>query len=127
MHDVDPRSRAYPHADEFLALLRERRSIKEFLPDPVPGELLAKALDAGRFALNHKLTEPWRFTVVGRKTQEELAQRWSEVALRKLPEGSAQERQEEARANAHAKWMSKPGVVIVSQVVDPNSDPHQRE
>jgi nitroreductase len=114
-----------PHADEFLALLRERRSIKDFLPDPVPRELLAEALDAGRFAPNHKLTEPWRFVVIGRATQEALAPLWSQAAPKKLPEGTPQERRDEAKANAHAKWMSKPGVVIVSQVLDP--DPVRRE
>ena len=112
-------------ADALIALLRERRTTPNFRPDPVPEAMLREALDAGRFAPNHKLTEPWRFTVLGPETREALAPLWSEVQLRKLPEATTPERREEARAAAWAKWMGKPAVVIVSQVVDP--DPARRE
>jgi nitroreductase len=50
-----------------------RRTIKDFKPDPVPGDALDRALTAGLWAQNHKLTEPWRFIVLGPETHRALA------------------------------------------------------
>jgi nitroreductase len=50
-----------------------RRTIKDFKPDPVPADALDRALTAGTWAQNHKLTEPWRFIVLGPETHRALA------------------------------------------------------
>lgn len=50
-----------------------RRTIKDFKPDPVPGDVLERALTAGTWAQNHKLTEPWRFIVLGPQTHRAIA------------------------------------------------------
>lgn len=50
-----------------------RRTIKDFKPDPVPADLIDKALTAGTWAQNHKLTEPWRFIVLGPEAHRALA------------------------------------------------------
>jgi nitroreductase len=42
-----------------------RRTIKDFRPDPVPASALERALAAGTWAQNHRMTEPWRFIVLG--------------------------------------------------------------
>lgn len=112
-------------AGDLLDLLRQRRTTPLFLPDAVPEEVLEEALDAGRFAPNHKRTEPWRFTVVGPDTKEALTPLWTAVALSRLPADATEERREEARRASRAKWESKPTVVVVSQVLDP--DPFRRE
>lgn len=39
----------------------ERRSIKQFKPDPVSEELLCELLNVSVWAPNHGLREPWRF------------------------------------------------------------------
>lgn len=117
--------RRHPAADALLELLRERRSIFAFHPRPVPAELLREALDAGRFAPNHKLTEPWRFTVVGAETRERMADPWVDFALSRLPADAAPERRRQVAAAAREKWLSKPTTVIVSQALDP--DPFRQE
>jgi nitroreductase len=111
-----------PLATDLLALLRERRTISTFLPEPVPDDLVEQALDAGRFAPNHKRTEPWRFTTLGPVTREAMAPLWSDVALRNLPKDASPERREEVQAASEAKWRSKPAVVIVSQVITADAD-----
>lgn len=50
-----------------------RRSIKDFTPDRVPDEALERALTAGTWAQNHKLTEPWRFIVLGPEAHRAIA------------------------------------------------------
>lgn len=50
-----------------------RRTIKEFTAAPVPDDVLERALTAGTWAQNHKMTEPWRFIVLGPETHKSLA------------------------------------------------------
>lgn len=56
-----------------LEAIAARRTIKDFKPDAVPADLLDRALEAGTWAQNHRLTEPWRFTVIGPETREKLS------------------------------------------------------
>jgi nitroreductase len=53
-------------ADDFAAVLRERRSIDLFAPDAVDTAVLLEAIEVARWAPNHRLTEPWRFYLLGR-------------------------------------------------------------
>jgi nitroreductase len=50
------------------AAIRTRRTHKQFRPDPVPRETVEELLELARWAPNHKLTQPWRFRVVGPET-----------------------------------------------------------
>ncbi|MNO50722.1 putative NAD(P)H nitroreductase YdjA [compost metagenome] len=43
------------------AIIKERRSIKQFKPEPLPEGLLEELLDVAVWAPNHGLREPWRF------------------------------------------------------------------
>jgi nitroreductase len=45
-------------------IIRQRRTIKQFLPKPVPHALMQELLDLATWAPNHRLTEPWRFYVL---------------------------------------------------------------
>ena len=47
-----------------LSAIRERRTHKRFTGAPVPEAQLETLLDLARWAPNHRLTEPWRFSVV---------------------------------------------------------------
>lgn len=56
-------------AEDFAAVLRARRSIDLFAPNAVDPELLKDAIEVARWAPNHRLTEPWRFYVLGPATR----------------------------------------------------------
>ncbi len=114
-----------PLADNLLALIRERRTIFHFRPDPVPAPLLERALDAGRWAPNHKLTEPWRFTILGPETKEALTAAFAAHATRKLAPDATADQRDRAIAKSAEKWASKPTVVIVSQAGE--TDAFRRE
>ena len=49
---------------EFLELVRRRRSIRRYRPDPVPEEKLGYVLEAGRLAPSWGNRQCWRFIVV---------------------------------------------------------------
>lgn len=120
-----PGSAGTPGSRSVLAALEERRSVFRFTDAPVPGALVEQALDAGRWAPNHKLTEPWRFTILGPETRRALAPLYAGTRLRKLPADAPEERREQARILAVAKWNAKPVVVVVSQT--PEEDALRRE
>jgi nitroreductase len=54
-------------------LMRARRSINLFLAEPVPVAELEAAIEVARWAPNHRLTEPWKFYVVGPQMKEAMA------------------------------------------------------
>jgi nitroreductase len=50
---------------DVLEAIRTRRTVKSYGPEPVEREVLERVLEAARWAPNHRLTEPWRFRVLG--------------------------------------------------------------
>ena len=46
-------------------LIRTRRTHKAYGPDPVPRETLLELFELARWAPNHRVTNPWRFRVIG--------------------------------------------------------------
>lgn len=50
--------------DDFIALARKRRSIRQFKPDPVPDEYINKIIEAARWAMSGANSQPWEFIVV---------------------------------------------------------------
>jgi nitroreductase len=58
---------------EFAQLIRARYSVRAYKPDPVPGPLLEKVLEAGRLAPTAANRQPFRLLVVRTEgRQEEL-------------------------------------------------------
>ncbi len=64
--------------------IRERRTHKVFGPEPLPRPLLDELLELARWAPNHRLTNPWRFRVLGPQTLERLKQAAGPEAAAKL-------------------------------------------
>lgn len=50
--------------DSLLELLKNRRSIRRFKPDPIPDEYVDKIIEAARWAPSGFNTQPWEFVVV---------------------------------------------------------------
>jgi nitroreductase len=53
---------------DLAAVLRGRRSIDLFAANAVSVDLVRDAVDVARWAPNHRLTEPWRFYLLGPST-----------------------------------------------------------
>lgn len=88
------------------ALIRGRRSISRFRPEPVPRTLILEALEAGCWAPNHHLTEPWRFRLLGPQTRRAVIELNAErVSAR---QGRA------AGADKRERWSAIPGWLVVS-------------
>ena len=94
----------------FEAIFR-RRTIKDFQPGTVPADVLERVLTAGIWAQNHRLTEPWRFTILGLETHVRLAEDFARAQAALSGDGDG----EKVRTDARRKILSKPCVVAVSQ------------
>jgi nitroreductase len=49
---------------ELPELLASRHSVRDFLPDPIPDEILREILQAGRLAPSAQNRQPWRYVVL---------------------------------------------------------------
>jgi nitroreductase len=49
---------------EVFDAIARRRSVRKYLPNPVPDSVLARVLEAGRLAPSGHNRQPWRFVVV---------------------------------------------------------------
>jgi nitroreductase len=57
-----------------ITAINQRTSVRRFRSDPVPREVVQQLLDCAVRAPNHKLTEPWRFTVLTEGGRDRLAE-----------------------------------------------------
>lgn len=60
--------------DDFYSLLKMRRSIRKYKPDPIPKEILDRILNGAMEAPSGKNRQNWRFIVVSGKKREEYLQ-----------------------------------------------------
>jgi nitroreductase len=59
---------------EYGEMLRSRRTINFFRPEPVSRDLLLEAVEVARWAPNHRLTEPWHFYLLGEETTRDIVE-----------------------------------------------------
>ena len=57
----------------FYTAVESRRTIRDFLPDPVPQEVLDRCLDAARLAPSSSNLQPWEFIILRDPTVRQLA------------------------------------------------------
>jgi len=83
-----------------------RRSIQNFIPGRVDPALVRRAVELACRAPNHKLTEPWRFYMLGEETAAKIVSRNTEMV--RIEKGEA------AAANKQARWSEIPHWLVVT-------------
>ena len=107
----------------FDAIL-SRRTIKEFKTEAVPDAILEQALSAGLWAQNHRMTQPWRFLVLGPATHQALAEAGANAQIQGMRADTDAATRDQIWRGAVQKLMSKPRLVVVTMVL--SSDAFQR-
>jgi nitroreductase len=102
-----------------ITAIRRRTSVRRFRPDPVPRETIETLLDCAVRAPNHKLTEPWRFTVLTGAARNRFAELRGRHRLRRYADPASEE------ARAAAEKMRKeseetPAFIVVMCAVSPD-------
>jgi len=106
-----------PATSPIACCLRDRRTVQSFLPTPPPPELIWQAIELARWAPNHKLTEPWRFHVLGPETARAIVElNAMQTSASKGPDAAELKRR---------KWSQIPGWLVVT--LRKHSDPFRHE
>lgn len=85
--------------------MRCRRSINLFEPGAIDRSLLLEAIELARWAPNHRLTEPWRFYLLGEQTAEAAA---------RLAEQLDASKGERVAAARYARFKAIPGTFVLT-------------
>lgn len=105
--------------DQWGELLKSRRTVNFFKPEPVSRELLLQAIEVARWAPNHKLTEPWHFYLPGDGTVAAIIDLIVEV--------KAGNRDDSARRAVRERLEAIPSWFILTCRITPDSPVQQRE
>ena len=102
-----------PSPEATAALLRGRRTIHDFQPEAPPRERILDAIELARWAPNHRMTQPWHFTLLGPETAAAIIDLNAEIVAAKkgADAGEAKRR----------RWSAVPGWLLVS--CDRSDDP----
>ena len=106
--------------DSFWDVVKNRRSVRKFKPDPVPDEHIHKILDAARMAPTSGNQQPWKFLVIKEKEQiealkEECLKDYESYfkEKRNLDGNELSKQMEEARQGLENGYLSAPSYVVV--------------
>ncbi len=94
-------------------VLRQRRSIKRFTNRPVSREEIETLLTAATLAPNHRLTQPWRFYVLGPQARQAYGLALGERKARKLDDAGAADALRDRVADEHR---ALPCMIVVAIV-----------
>jgi len=95
-----------PSPETTAALLRGRRTIHLFTDERPPDSLVRDAIEVARWAPNHRLTEPWRFYLLGAKTTTAIVGLNTQLVRARRGTRAAKAKQ--------ARWRSIPGWLLVT-------------
>ena len=115
----------WPPPDALHDFLRSRRSIRRFLPEPVPEGVLSRLLETAIYAPSAHNLQPWRFAVVrtdeakGRLADALTAQMRRDMAARGEPEEAIAARE----ARSRRRIAEAPIIVMLSLDTSVHRDP----
>lgn len=102
--------------------IRSRRSIKRFNDRPIARETIESLLELAVLAPNHRLTQPWRFYVLGPGARYAYGLALGERKAKKQPDPDAGRRLRDTVAEEHR---ALPCMIVVAIVE--NENPEIRE
>ena len=102
-----------------IDLLRRRRSIKKFTERPVTRAEIETLLDAAVLAPNHRLTEPWRFYVLGPEAREAYGLAVGVRKARKIEDSDASRTMRDRVAAEHR---ALPCMIAIAVVTSDNPE-----
>lgn len=91
---------------EIQEIITSRRTIHNFKSTQPARETLVEAIEIARWAPNHKLTEPWKFYILGKETVAKIAHLNADMLLETKGEAAAEKKR--------ARWLKMPSAIVVS-------------
>ena len=89
-------------------IIKERRTAHEFADEKIPDVLVESAIELARWAPNHKLTQPWRFYLLGEEAKRAISKANYDLVLSRRGAKAAEVKLK--------RWLAIPGwFVLTSQ------------
>jgi len=104
---------------DILDAIRSRRSIKSFTDRPVTREEIDRLLETVVRAPNHRMTEPWRFYVLGPEARRAWGEALGARKARRVEDPEAARAVREKVASSHADL---PAMIAVATTLDENPE-----
>jgi nitroreductase len=108
-----------------IEAIQRRTSVRRFRPDPVPREIIQRLLECAVRAPNHKLTEPWRFTVLTGAARDRYAELRAALRLARYTDPHAAEARE--AADKQRREASNTPIFIVALVAESGDETRREE
>ena len=110
-------------AGAVMEVIRTRRTVREFSPEPVPRELIDQIVEAATWAPNHRHTEPWRFIVLekdgeARKKVADAVYEWTWNYVK----NPNPERRERSSADARDEVLLTPVLMLMYAIPGSNEE-----
>lgn len=99
--------------------IQQRRSIKRFTDRPVTRAEIERLLAAAILAPNHRLTQPWRFHVLGPEARHAYG---AALGERKAKKASSPEAGRALRDTVAAEHRALPAMIVVAIVKNDNAE-----
>jgi nitroreductase len=99
--------------------INSRRSIKKFTDREIARAEIEQLLDAAIQAPNHRMTQPWRFYVLGPEARRAWGTALGDRKARKIEDAAAGQMVREKVAGEHA---ALPAMLVVAMVLDENPE-----
>lgn len=96
--------------------MTERTTVHDYAPSAVDIAVVNRALTVALAAPNHRMTEPWRFIVVGRETREPLVA----ISVELKGQKSGGKVDPSTASSVRDKMMNPAWLIVVSQVRNAN-------
>ncbi|HUX86644.1 MAG TPA: nitroreductase family protein [Chloroflexota bacterium] len=111
---------ALPRNLEFRKLVRERRSVRAYRPEPVPRALIEQVIEAAGWAPSPHGRQPWRFVVLTQhKSKRQLADSMGAEWVRQLSlDGDPPDVVAKRLARSHDRVLKAPVCIIVCLYLD---------
>lgn len=108
-------------AHEFTASIAQRRSIRDFSDEPIPGEVIDSAIRAASSAPSGANLQPWRFVVLTDPARKRALREQAEAAEREFYEQRAPQEWLDALSPLGTDWRKPflekaPAVIVVFEV-----------
>lgn len=104
--------------------IKSRRSVKRFTGREVTRAEIEALLSAATLAPNHKLTQPWRFYVLGPEARYAYGLALGARKAKKLPDPAAGAA---LRETVGAEHRALPGMIAVAVVNEENPETHEED
>ena len=107
-------------SDSLMKLIKDRRTCYQFADaqtHPIKDDVIYECLEAARWAPNHKLTQPWRFWIIGDQAKQLLAHIYADNRALKNADSSS-DLYQNIYSKSVKKYMAIPKIVLVGQVLN---------